>query len=83
MKITKSNIIGMYVVLNDKPNAQVYKIIDKHESLPVYAVAYFSANGMTPSYWIDIRAMTPATPTQIAEYEKQVDRIFSGENFAA
>jgi len=83
MKITQSNIIGMHVVLNDKPDAQVYKIIDKHESLPVYAVAYFTANGMTPSYWIDINAMTPATPTQVAEYNRQIDRIYAGENFAA
>ena len=83
MKITNSNIIGMYVVLNDKPNAQVYKVIDKHESLPVYAVAYFTANGMTPSYWIDIRAMQPATSEQIAEYNRTVERIFAGENFVS
>ena len=83
MKITKSNIIGMYVVLNDNPDAQVYKICAKHELLPVYAVAYLTANGQTPSYWIDIRVMQPATPSQIAKYERDIDRIYSGENFAA
>jgi len=83
MKITQSNIIGMHVVLNDKPDAQVYQVLAKHESLPVYAVAYLTANGQTPSYWIDIRVMTPATPTQIAEYNRDIDRIYAGENFAA
>jgi hypothetical protein len=83
MKITQSNIIGMHVVLNDNPDAQVYQVLAKHESLPVYAVAYFTAKGVTPSYWIDIRVMQPATPKQIAEYEKQVDRIFAGENFVS
>lgn len=83
MKITNSNIIGMYVVLNDNPNAQVYKIIDKHESLPVYAIAYFTASGMTPSSWIDIRAMQPATPEQIAKYNRTIDRIYAGEDFVS
>jgi len=83
MKITQSNIIGMHVVLNDNPDAQVYKILAKHEILPVYAVAYQTANGQTPSYWIDIRVMTPATPTQIAKYNRDIDRIYAGEDFAA
>lgn len=83
MKITQSNIIGMHVVLTHADNAQVYKIIDKHPSLPVYAIAYETARGTTSSNWIDIRAMTPATPTQIAEYNRDLDRILAGEDFAA
>ena len=73
----------MHVVLNDNPDAQVYEVLAKHESLPAYALAYFTPRGLTQSTWIDIRAMQPATPEQIAKYEKEVDRIFAGENFAA
>jgi hypothetical protein len=83
MKMTKSNIVGMHVVLNDKPNAQVYKIIDKDESMRMYAIAYVTTNGMTPKYWIDISALTPATPEQISQYTSDEYRIYAGENFAA
>jgi hypothetical protein len=72
MKMTQSNIIGMHVVLNDNDNAQVYKIIDKHPSMPLYAIAYDTPRGTTSSNWIDIRAMTPATPTQIARYNREL-----------
>lgn len=74
MKITQSNIIGLHVVLNDLATAQVYQVTDKHPSMPIYKLAYETPSGRVSASnnWIDIRAMTPATPEQIAEYNREL-----------
>jgi hypothetical protein len=61
----KIDLIGQYVVLNDREDAQVYKVVMRR-SVQMVAVSY--GNRRNASNWIDVRTIELASPAQVERY---------------